>query len=51
MPYHPVFNVRAVRARQPDKFFLVVEATDPKFDRRQTRDFLKGLNAERGERS
>ena len=28
-----------------DKFFLVVESTDPKFDRRRTLEFLKGLNA------
>ncbi len=43
MPYHPVFNVAEFAKASESKFFLVVEATDPKFDAVSTRSFLAGL--------
>jgi hypothetical protein len=46
MPYHPVFNVPSFQLATRDRFFLLVMATDPKFDRVETRRFLQSLGAQ-----
>jgi hypothetical protein len=44
MPYHPVFNLRRFDQASRDKFFLVVQARDPRFDLDKTWQFLESLH-------
>lgn len=43
--YHPIFKHSTFNRASDDRFFLSIEASDPKFDREQTVTFLQGLGA------
>lgn len=44
-PYHPVFNWERFARASRDRFFLSIEAADPRYHREGTAQFLRGLNA------
>jgi len=40
-PYHPVFNVPGFERASQDRYFLVIESRDEKFDRTATEELLR----------
>ena len=44
MPYHPAFNVPRFALATKDRFFLIVFASDKKYDAAVTRSFLEAMN-------
>jgi hypothetical protein len=44
MPYHPVFGVPRFALASRNRFFLCIEARDPRFHPDETRRFLETLN-------
>ncbi len=44
--YHPIFKHSTVHRVSNDRFFLSIEAQDPKFDRTETVEFLRSLGGE-----
>jgi hypothetical protein len=44
-PHHPAFGSKAFERATDDKFFIMVEAKDPKFDLAKTRELLTSTGA------
>ena len=44
-PHHPVFNVHRFTHASSDRFFVCIEARDPKFNLADSARFLQSLNA------
>jgi hypothetical protein len=44
-PNHPAFNSKAFERVTDDKFFIMIESEDPKFDAAKTREFLSQTGA------
>lgn len=44
-PHHPAFASQAFERVTDDKFFIMVESSDPKFKLEDTRELLKGAGA------
>ena len=45
-PYHPVFNVPRFALATREKFFLIIQSDDPKYDYAETRAFMEGLGGQ-----
>jgi hypothetical protein len=43
-PYHPVFNAPNFALATRDRFFLVIEANDPKFKHEEVTGFMKSFS-------
>ncbi len=43
-PYHPVFNVERFSLAMREKFFLLIESEDDKFEYEGTKSFMQSLN-------
>lgn len=43
-PYHPAFNVPRFAMASRDRFFLIIEARDPKYDHARVKAFLTSLS-------
>ena len=41
--HHPIFTHSQIHRASDDRFFLSVDATDPKFDRQATSHFLESI--------
>jgi hypothetical protein len=46
MPYHPVFNVERFELASRNRFFLCIEAVDPKFDLTSVKNFFESVGAQ-----
>lgn len=45
-PYHPIFNTPGFERASNDRYFLCIEAEDPKYDTQAVRQFLERTGAE-----
>jgi hypothetical protein len=45
MHYNPLFKIDRFRRVTNDRFFIVVDASDPKFEERESTEMFQRLNA------